>query len=198
MKHILIIALILSFGFAQDFEYVGTKKCGSCHKKEEQGAQLGKWESGSHAGAFETLKSEEAIKIAQEKGLEMDPWEAAECLKCHTTGYGAGGYEVKDEAFWNPAADDRKGKKAVKLMSALQAVGCESCHGPGSEYKSKKKMKAIYAGEVDGATLGLMPITEETCVGCHNEESPTFKAFDFAKQKDEIAHPYPEGYTPKK
>ncbi len=197
IKKLILLLGIIGLVYSQPFEYVGWKKCGMCHKKDEQGAQLGVWEGSQHSKAFETLKGEKAIAIAKEKGLTASPWEAPECVKCHTTGYGNGGFEIKDEAFWNPADDDRDGKKAAKLMEYLKGVGCEGCHGPGSEYKSKKTMKAIYAGEVDGATVGFHLPNEETCRSCHNEESPTFTSFDFEEYFSKIAHKFPEGYSPK-
>jgi hypothetical protein len=33
---------------------------------------------------------------------------------------------------------------------------------------------------------------EKQCRTCHNEESPTYKEFDFAKRWEEIKHPIPE------
>ena len=192
MKRLIITLLTLSvIILAQDFEYVGTANCKMCHNKEEKGAQFSKWEASVHAKAFDTLKSEESAKIAKGKGITDEAWEAPECLKCHTTGFVAGGYEVKDEAFWNPAADDRVGAKAVKRMEGLQAVGCEACHGAGSEYKSRKTMSAIYLGEIEGKTVGLTKICEKTCVGCHNDESPTYKPFKYEERVGEITHPYP-------
>lgn len=193
MRKLLIMMIGLTFClFAQDFKYVGVSKCKMCHKKVEVGEQYAKWEASSHARAFETLKSEEATQIAKDKGIEGEAWEAPECLKCHTTGFGAGGYEVKDEAFWNPAAEDKAGAKAVKRMKGLQAVSCEACHGPGSKYKSKKTMQAIFADELDGATVGLVKICEKTCIGCHNDGSPTFKPFKYEEHKAKIAHPIPQ------
>ena len=188
--------LILTFGFAlslfaQDFEYVGSAKCKMCHNKEAKGAQYTKWETGPHSGALETLKSEESAKIAADKGIEGNAWEAPECIKCHTTGFGTGGYEAKCESFWNPAADDKAGAKAVKRMKALQGVGCESCHGAGSAYKSKKVKVAIVAGTVEPVSVGLLEINEKTCVACHNEESPTFKPFNYEERSAKIAHPRP-------
>ena len=32
---------------------------------------------------------------------------------------------------------------------------------------------------------------EETCIGCHNEESPTYKEFKFDEYSEQIAHPIP-------
>ena len=67
-------------------------------------------------------------------------------------------------------------------------MGCESCHGAGSEYKSMKVMKDREAS----VAAGLVIPTEETCTGCHNDKSPTFKGFDFAEYSAKIAHPNPE------
>jgi hypothetical protein len=192
MKRLIITLLTLSvLILAQDFEYVGTARCKMCHNKEEKGAQFSKWEASRHAKAFETLKSEQAAQIAADKGIEGNAWKAPECLKCHTTGFGAGGYEVMGDDFWNPADDDKVGRKAVKRMNGLQVVGCEACHGAGSAYKSSKTMKAIYSGEVDDTTVGLAQISEETCKTCHNEESPTFKPFNYEEMLQKIAHPRP-------
>ncbi len=194
MKSLLIIftACLVVLG-AQDFKYVGVTNCKMCHNKAAKGAQYKVWSGTSHAGAFETLKSDEAAKIFSEKELDGNAWESPECLGCHVTGYGAGGYEVKDEAFWNPAAEDKAGKKAVKRMAGLQAVSCEVCHGPGSGYKSNKTMKAVYAGEIEAAAVGLLSASEESCKKCHNEKSPTYKEFDFQTASEKIAHSYPEG-----
>lgn len=71
-------------------------------------------------------------------------------------------------------------------------VGCESCHGPGSAYKSRKIMKAISEGTEDGAKYGLVTPTEETCVECHNKKSPTYKDFKFEEMAAKIAHPVPK------
>jgi len=192
MKKTLIIMLTLgAFLMAQDFEYVGSAKCKMCHNKAEKGEQYTKWLEGPHSGTFETLKSEESAKIAADLGIAGNAWEAPECLKCHTTGFGVGGYEVMGDDFWNPADDDKAGAKAVKRMEALKGVGCESCHGPGSEYKSKKIKEQIIAGEIDPASVGLLEVTEETCVVCHNDESPTFEGFNYEERAAEIAHPRP-------
>ena len=173
------------------FDFVGVKKCKMCHKKEDKGAQFSKWEASSHAHSFATLKSEQASQIANEKGLDDPAWEAPECLKCHTSGFGTGGYEVEDESFWNPIDDDKAGKKATKRMQSLQSVGCEACHGAGSKYKSKKTMLSIYNGEIEGSIFGLKIVNEETCKVCHNESSPTFKPFNFKERIKKIEHPMP-------
>ncbi len=195
MKKLMVTIMIAGFVFGQGFDYVGTSKCGMCHKSDKKGAQLKVWEAGSHAGAFETLKSDESTKIAEKLGLKVPAYEAGECLVCHTTGYGAGGYEVKDAAFWEEKTEKGKPTKAAKRMSGLQSVSCEACHGAGDKYKSSKVMKEIYAGTLDGKTVGLIVPDEAVCKTCHNEKSPTFKSFVFAEKVKEIAHPYPPEMT---
>jgi hypothetical protein len=32
---------------------------------------------------------------------------------------------------------------------------------------------------------------EKLCIGCHNEESPTYKEFNYAEAVKQIAHPRP-------
>lgn len=182
---LLAIALVAAWGIAafqgnavaeeKQREFVGASKCKTCHKKEEQGAQFVKWSESPHAKAYATLASDEAKAIAKEKGIE-DPQKADECLKCHVTGHGV--------------AAEFLGTK----YDVADGVGCESCHGAGGDYYRKKTMAAITAGEIDGATVGLVRPTEETCKGCHNEESPTFDGFDFKEMAKKIAHPWPDAY----
>lgn len=154
------------------FAYTGAAKCKTCHSSAKSGEQYKLWEASPHAGAFKTLQTEGAAKIAAEKGIEGPAAEAAECLACHVTAHGV--------------AAEVRGK-----VTNEEGVGCESCHGPGSEYYKMSTMKALYAGEVEGASVGLVEANEALCVTCHNEKSPTFKGFDFAKYSAQIAHPVP-------
>jgi len=61
MKKI-VFFLMLTILFGQ--EYVGSKKCKSCHKKKFSGAQYKVWENSKHSNAFETLKTPEAIETS--------------------------------------------------------------------------------------------------------------------------------------
>ncbi|UCG53783.1 MAG: cytochrome C554 [Candidatus Latescibacterota bacterium] len=153
--------------------YVGTAKCKTCHKTAAQGEQFTIWEKSKHAKAFEALAGEDAKKIAQERGIE-DPQTAAECLKCHVTAHGV------DKKFL--------GEK----FAATDGVGCESCHGAGGDFYKSKTMKAIASGEIEPASVGLVMPDKETCLGCHNEESPTFEGFEYEEMIAKIAHPIPE------
>lgn len=196
MYRVLTILLVFSWsvGTAQEAEYsyMGISNCKMCHKKAEKGNQFGIWSERNHARAFETLKGEEAVKIAKEQGLEVPPHEAGECLVCHTTGWGkAGGYEVLSAEFIASPENAR----AVKKNDSKANVGCENCHGAGSGYKSKKTMEGIFSGEINPATVGLINPNKEVCLTCHNEKSMTFKEeFDFNAMAAKIAHPYPEEF----
>lgn len=156
-----------------DVEFTGAAKCKTCHRKPESGEQYPKWEEGPHSKAYMTLASDEAKAIAAERGID-NPQESAECLQCHVTAYDA------------PA--ELLGSK----YSVEEGVGCESCHGAGGNYYKKSTMKSITAGEIEGSSVGLVTPDEALCTTCHNENSPTFKGFDFAEYSAKIAHPIPE------
>jgi len=151
-------------------QVVGVKKCKGCHKPTKIGNQFGLWSERAHSRAFETLASEQSVAIATEMGLG-NPQEAAECLVCHTT-QGVLGAEVPVAATY----------------ANSEGVGCEACHGPGSEYKSNKVMKDHAAA----VAAGLVEITEEHCLLCHNEQSPTYQEFVYEEALAVIAHPVPE------
>lgn len=189
-KHLLVFTFMLVFlaggvmmAGAQDekkpdekkveYTYTGVKTCKMCHNKEATGAQYAVWEKTSHAKAYEVLASDESKAKAKEMGLG-DPQKAPECLKCHVTAF--------------PVMGDLENQK----ITLEEGVSCESCHGPGSGYKSMSVMKALYAGETKPETVGLIMPDEKTCTGCHNKENPFHKEFNFAEAVKKIAHPVPE------
>ncbi|MFC2151596.1 cytochrome c family protein [Bacteroidota bacterium] len=165
-KRILLIVcsvfLIVSLSKAQDYEYIGASKCKMCHNKAEKGKQYDIWKSGPHAKAFETLAGEEAKKYSDNP--QTDP----NCLSCHSTYYSA------DEDL-------------MYTIKAEEGVSCESCHGPGSKYKSNTIMK----DREKSLANGMFDPTEAVCKKCHNDKSPTFKGFNYNEYKAKIAHPVP-------
>ena len=164
-------------------DYVGAGKCKRCHGKELIGDQYAVWSQGPHRRAFETLKSEASLKIAEELGLDTPPHEAAQCLECHVTGHGLDATRFAYE------------------LDPVDGVQCESCHGPGRDYRKKKIMsdreRAIAHGfwEADR--------DESICLACHNPRSPTFdperyvlpdgttRGFDFKLAIERIPHAIP-------
>jgi hypothetical protein len=148
------------------FKYIGAEKCKMCHMSK--GKQYPIWSTSVHAKAFENLKSEAAIKVGKEKGVES-PSTDAKCLKCHATASAI-------DASLNGGITNAEG------------VSCESCHGPGSAYKSMIIMKS----REESVKNGLIIPDEKLCLKCHNSESPTFKGFDFATYNAKIAHMNPK------
>ncbi len=162
--------------------YVGSNQCKTCHRK-----QYKSWKKGKKFNALAPLLPGNAIEIKQKYDLnpQTDYSKDERCLKCHTTGLGhEGGYAI-------PNATD---EKTVRKMRRVANVGCESCHGPGSQYISlhqeimtanrKYKPEEIYA-------KGLRRIGESVCLTCHNDTSPTYdpaNPFDFANMKDRGGH----------
>ncbi|NIO17144.1 MAG: hypothetical protein GTN70_09115 [Deltaproteobacteria bacterium] len=93
----------LRHDFPGDGGYRGFSYCRDCHAERSR-----RWLSRAHSRAFGTLAA---------RGEEMNP----DCLVCHTTGFGEGGYR--------PLGDKR---------SELEGVGCEECHGPGEGHPGKE------------------------------------------------------------
>jgi len=177
---LLAFALIPAFTAAKSATYVGTKSCKMCHNKKTQVKQYDIWKASAHAKAYETLGTDKAKEYAVKAGVEGDPQKAKECLECHVTGYGL------DSTMF--------GKKFV----AEEGVQCESCHGPGSAYKSTKIMSTkLYGSQREtqhkmALDAGLVIPDEKTCLKCHNDRSPAFKGFDYKTAYEKIKHEYQE------
>ena len=105
------------------------------------------WEETGHASAYETLVKAEH---------EYDP----ECVACHVIGLNyVTGFET------------------IESTPKLKGVGCESCHGPGSDHK-------------ETLSKGYGKVSVENCEICHNDEhSPNFEFKDYWQK---IKHPREE------
>jgi len=168
---VISVSLVAGFVLAEGpHKYVGVKKCAMCHKSESKGNQYGKWLSSAHAKAYERLASPEAEETLKKAGVTGNPQEAPQCVKCHVTGYS------EDASLF------------AEGFVKTDGIQCEACHGAGSDYLAlsvmKDKAKAIAAG--------LIIPTKETCVKCHNPESPNYKEFNYDKFYPIIAHPRPK------
>ena len=102
------------------------------------------WQETGHAHAYETLLK---------SGHQDDP----ECLSCHTIGmYYISGFET------------------IETTPGMKDVGCENCHGPGSDHKESQ-------------TKDYGKVSTESCTICHeNEHSPNFR---FKEYWLKIKHP---------
>ncbi len=99
------------------------------------------------------------------KSLKGDEAKNPKCLKCHSTAAGV------DQSL-------------VASITVEEGVSCESCHGPGSLYKTATIMK----DQKLAMAKGLIMPNEATCKKCHNPESPNFKGFNFKEYAAKIAH----------
>ena len=154
---LILVAILFLFSMMTSADYIGSKKCKMCHKGEKKGNVFEMWMERSHSKAFETLKKE---------GKEKDP----ACLECHTTAFNKGGYKIGDP-------------NNVKF----EGVGCESCHGAGSDYKKMSIMK----DKAKSIAAGLIVPDEKLCVTCHDpKKSDTAKPFNKEEYFKKINHVY--------
>jgi hypothetical protein len=193
MKKLTVLLIIISISSffiaakinvsAGDHKFIGTKSC-VCHNMATKGKQIEIWQKSKHASAYKALTTEEANKIAKEKGSDKPAAETEACLGCHVTGFG---------------------KETAEKYSKEEGVTCESCHGAASDWKPIHSKKDKLA---DAIEAGLMLIrvnelvdkdkpegvskVEEHCRTCHNEKSPTFKEFKLADMWKQIEHPLPK------
>lgn len=109
--------------------YVGSRECADCHPVE-----YGRFME--HANK---AKSDHSVRLMAPK---LTPEELRECFECHTTGYGQPG-----------------GFRSFEETPELGHVGCEGCHGPGSDH--------VLTGHPDDIVGNL---TLEICRPCHEDE----------------------------
>jgi hypothetical protein len=147
-------------------KYIGTRTCKLCHNSTLKGKIWDAWDSTKHATAYVTLASQQSQTIAAEMGIEEAQQDSA-CLKCHVTGFGL------------PATDK---------YSTEEGVTCEACHGPGEHYDDIRVMTKPDLYE----QKGMIEPDEELCKTCHNQESPTYKGFDYKDALKLIEHRKPE------
>ncbi len=168
----LILAVAMAFvsiAYSQH-TYIGVDKCKICHKAEAKGNQYGKWLESKHSKAYQSLTSPKANEIAGKAGI-TNPSESEKCMSCHSP----------------------YGKDAPALKA--DGVGCEACHGPGSDYKAMNIMKDRNLAKQNGL---IVYENEEAikahCLKCHKKDNPYHSVgdFDFSTAWKSIAHNYPK------
>ena len=141
--------------------YVGKAGCTSCHK------MVGiSWEMSAHAKAFDSLRR--GVKSEEKTKAKLDPnkdyTKDEKCLSCHVTGYQKeGGF--KDEAS----------------TPEMASISCESCHGPGSQYKVLHDEKKAGFTKQEAKAAGETYATDDpaVCTSCHlGKDSPFTEAVD--------------------
>lgn len=115
--------------FAEEKAYVGSESCQECHEDQYE----------SYNAYSKKAHSYKSVKVMR-KGLTDKEYH--ECLQCHATGYGQPG-----------------GFVSVEETPLLQNLGCESCHGPGSDH--------VDSGDPEDI-IGELTVAD--CERCHNAE----------------------------
>jgi len=123
----------------------GLTYVGSQACKECHDSEYEKWRETGHAHAYATL---------EEAGSQFDP----ECVVCHVVGM-----------------DYESGFISAKETGHVKNVGCENCHGPGSEHVKT-------SGEADFTD------TKSTCIDCHTPEHSGEYAGDERSFEQKIIH----------
>ena len=130
------------------------KGCAKCHEP-----QYDSWKKTKLGKSMESLEAGQRTGAKAKASFELDPkkdyTKDKDCLKCHTTGWEAGGYVV--------------GKK--RPMAKYYGVGCESCHGAGGDYQP---IKDSYENDdfprEDVIAAGMKYGELEDCQKCHNTD----------------------------
>jgi len=137
--------------------YVGVKVCTKCHDVHGES-----WVGTSHAKAFESLKAN--TKAEEKKKAKLDPakdyTKDKDCVGCHSTGFGKpGGFALGKD----PGGSEKLG-----------SVGCEACHGPGSDYREEHgtaEKKLLRSSQSTPRKLiagkGQNFDYEKACAACH-------------------------------
>jgi len=145
-------------------EYIGVQACAECHKGPMMGYQFSNWRQSGHAKAYARLATPKAYELARAEGISGNPQESPDCLRCHTTSSGTGA-AARESYFLD------------------EGVGCEACHGPGSEYQ----FEAVMIDHQAALAAGLKAANEDTCLRCHAEAHG--KPFEYTKAWDAVSHP---------
>ena len=166
MTHVLAAAaviVILAGSAAAEPMFEGRKKCANCHKSQGES-----WAETAHAKAIDSLKpkTKDKAKLKAKLDPKKDYTKDKDCIGCHVDGFGKeGGYVVQEPDKF------------------LTGVGCESCHGPGSDYR-KIHRKAGEAFEKSKEAAPRQSLADagqdfqfaERCNACHlNYEGSPWK-----------------------
>jgi len=146
-------------------KYVGSMACAKCHTGPMMGYQYSRWRMSAHARAYAVLGTQQAQDLARRIGVAGNPQKSQACLKCHST------------------AGHAEPGTAMDSYTPAEGVGCEACHGPGSEYSPQ----AVMMDRRAATAAGLRSVTPDTCVACHATAHE--KPFDAPKAIKAIEHP---------
>jgi hypothetical protein len=142
-------------------EYVGRTACAVCHSGGLADVKATTWAKTAHANLFK-----EGVE-----GVASDHYSGS-CISCHTVGYDTdpaavnnGFDDVAKKYNWVfPAVQDQKKGVYDAMPDALKefaTIGCENCHGPGSQHIKSGGNRVEISVSYDSGT----------CAQCH--DAPT-------------------------
>jgi hypothetical protein len=151
--------------------YIGSVRCQPCHESQRVGDQYGIWLHSDHSRAYSALGSDSAREYLARTESTLDS-----CVSCHAT-------------------LGRIGVNEAERAIDSEGVGCERCHGPGSEYAFFNIMRDRDDFTSHGGVVGSL----DDCYGCHardigsDERRCPFQTtnFDADSEWAIIGHPTP-------
>lgn len=147
-------------------EFVGSKKCESCHEESYR-----TWRKNKHSSAWASLATDPPTVDSADPPRDFDP----ECVSCHVIGW-----QSRENFPYTGGFLD------MKQTPHLADVGCESCHGPGSKHLAAEIGDNEKLQETIRAEMRLGDRAEKVCQTCHDEDnSPDF---DFKSYYKIIEH----------
>ncbi len=129
----------------------------SCHgSRSLPGGEFNHWAKfdTAHRRSFEVLHSDASVAMARKLGINA-AHEESRCLACHV------------------APDVNRTEARTERFSFEHGVGCESCHGPASEWVTAhtrpdwKSWSREQKSAVGYRDLKSLVTRAETCVACH-------------------------------
>ncbi len=130
---------------AAEPRYVGVERCRVCHEPASIGAQSKIWAAGPHASAYTVLESDSARAWLARHSSTVES-----CMGCHTT-------------------LGRMAQNEPERLLNAEGIGCERCHGPGSNYSDFNTMLDRKAFTDHGGVVGSL----KDCYQCHVADPAT-------------------------
>lgn len=132
-----VLALLAFFGTTGGATYEGSSRCADCHED-----MLENWEGTMHGIDFsEWIYHDEPTNKYTYGGGNTTTGMTGSCAECHVVAYG------EDSGFdpalpWNDTFNAGDDGENLHLLR----IGCENCHGPGSDHTSSKDAADINKG----------------------------------------------------